>query len=65
LWPVFEGLDDWEVVEIRPGEGTGDEKMEDVYATVLESITDVMASEIEQGKIGAVSTVDHSYYLLQ
>jgi hypothetical protein len=36
-----------------------------VYATVLESIADVMASEIEQQKIGAVSTVDDKYYLLK
>jgi hypothetical protein len=39
--------------------------MEDVYATVLESIANVMASEIEQGKVGAVSTVDDKYCLLQ
>jgi hypothetical protein len=65
LWPVFEGHNDWEIVEIKPGENTGDDTMEDVYATVLESIADVMASEIEQGKIGAVSTVDETYYLLQ
>jgi SHS2 domain-containing protein len=62
---MFEGHNDWEVVEIRAGENTGDDQMEDVYATVLESITDVMASEIEQGRIGAVSTVDDKYYLLQ
>jgi hypothetical protein len=65
LWPVFKGHNDWEIVPIRPGEHTGDEEMEDVYATVLESIADVMASEIEQGKIGAVSTVDDKYHLLQ
>jgi hypothetical protein len=65
LWPVFEGHNDWEIVDICPGGNTGDEEMEDVYATVLESIADVMASEIEQGKIGAVSTVDENYYLLQ
>jgi hypothetical protein len=65
LWPVFEGHNDWEVVAIRAGENTGDDQMEDVYATVLESIADVMASEIEQGKIGAVSNVDNTYYVLQ
>jgi hypothetical protein len=46
-------------------QATGDDKMEDAYATVLESIANVMASEIEQGNIGAVSTVDDKYYLLQ
>jgi hypothetical protein len=44
LWPVFNGHNDWEIVEIRPGVDTPDEEMEDVYATVLESIADVMAS---------------------
>jgi hypothetical protein len=31
----------------------------------LESIADVMASEIEENKIGAVSTVDEEYYLIK
>jgi hypothetical protein len=35
LWPVFEGHNDWEVVKIRPGEITGDDKIEVVYAMVL------------------------------
>jgi hypothetical protein len=65
LWPVFDGHNDWEIVEIRRGVDTPDEDMEDVYATVLESIADVMASEIEQQKIGAVSTLDDEYYLLK
>jgi hypothetical protein len=39
--------------------------MEEVYAIVLESIADVMASEIEENKIGLVSMVDNNYYLLQ
>ena len=39
--------------------------MEDVYSTVLESIANVMASEVQEGKIGVVSTVDDKYYLVQ
>jgi hypothetical protein len=65
MWDVFEGHNDWEIVEIRPGENTPNEDMEEVYATVLESIADVMASEIEENKIGAVSTVDEEYYLIK
>jgi hypothetical protein len=65
MWAVFEGHNDWEIVEIRPGDNTANEDMEEVYATVLESIADVMASEIEENKIGAVSTVDEKYYLIK
>ena len=39
--------------------------MEEVYATVLESIADIMASEIEEKNIGTVSTVDKEYYLIK
>jgi hypothetical protein len=65
LWPVFEGHNDWEIVQIRPGDDSAEEELEEVYATVLESIADVIASEIEEEKIGAVSTVDDKYYLLK
>jgi hypothetical protein len=65
MWAVFEGNNDWEIVEIRPGENTANKEMEEVYATVLESIADVMASEIIENKIGAVSTVDNNYYLVK
>jgi hypothetical protein len=65
MWSVFEGHNDWEIVEIRPGENTAEEEMEEVYATVLESIADVIASEIFENKIGAVSTVDNDYYLVK
>jgi hypothetical protein len=33
--------------------------------SLLESIADVMASEIEENNIGAVSTVDKKYYLVK
>jgi hypothetical protein len=39
--------------------------MEEVYATVLERFADVMASEIEENKVGVVSTVDEKYYLVK
>jgi hypothetical protein len=65
LWPVFDGHNDWKIVEIHPEVDTLDEEMEDTYATVLESIADVMASEIEEQKIGAVSIVDEEYYRLK
>ena len=63
--PVLEGINYREVVEISPGDNTAAEELEEVYATVLESIADVMASEIIQNKIGAVSTVDDKYYLVK
>jgi hypothetical protein len=56
----------WEIIVSWLGENTGNDKMEDVYVMVLESISNVMAfPEIEQGKIGVLSTVHDNYYLLQ
>jgi hypothetical protein len=60
---VFEGHNNWEIVPIHRGE-TPEEEMEDVYATVLESIANVMATEIRREKTGAVSTVEDKYYLV-
>ena len=56
MWDVFEGHNDWEIIEIFQRKDTANEDhMEEVYATVLESIADKMATVIEENKIGAVS----------
>jgi hypothetical protein len=66
-WPIFEGLNNWEVVNILPGGETNDEEeMEGIFTTILENIADVMARDIGEGGIGAIGTDDPcQYYLLQ
>ncbi len=66
-WPIFEGLNNWEVVNVLPGGETNDDEMEVVFSTVLENIAEVMAREIGEGGIGAIGTDDPQcqYYLLE
>jgi hypothetical protein len=65
-WPIFEGLDNWEVVDILPGGDTNDDEMEVLFSTVLENIVDVMAGDIGEGRIGAIRTDDScQFYLLE
>ena len=70
-WAIFEGLNDWEIVDVLPGgdgkgEGETNNEMENVFNTVLENISDVMAREIGEGGIGAIGTDDAcQFYLLE
>jgi hypothetical protein len=64
-WPIFEGLNNWEIIDILPG-GDSNDEMEGVFNTVLENIAEVMSAEICEGGIGAIGTDDVcKYYLLE
>lgn len=65
-WPIFEGLNNWETVDILPGGDMNDDEMEILFSTVLENIADVMARDIGEGGIGAIGTDDLcQFYLLE
>jgi hypothetical protein len=75
LWPIFEGLNDWHIVElsrvpakIAALEKLAQEELFDAQDTILNGIAEEMAEGIEAGKIGAFSTEDEEtsgYYLVE
>jgi hypothetical protein len=76
LWPIFEGLNDWHLVElsrvpakIAALEKLAQEELFEAQNTILNGIlAKEMAEGIEVGKIGAFSTEDNKtsgYYLVQ
>jgi hypothetical protein len=75
LWPIFEGLNDWHLVElsrvpakIAALEKLAQEELFEAQDTILNGIAEEMAEGIEVGKIGAFSTEDDKtsgYYLVE
>jgi hypothetical protein len=59
MWPIFHGLNDWRVIEVKPA--TKGEHKEDLHANqdvVLESLVKAMMGELKEGNIGAFVTED-------
>jgi hypothetical protein len=75
LWPIFEGLNDWHIVELSRGpakvtalDKLAQEELFEAQDTILNGITEEMAEGIEEGKIGAFSTEDEEtsgYYIVE
>jgi hypothetical protein len=75
LWPIFEGLNDWHIVELSrvPAKLAALEKLAqdnlfEAKDTILNGIAEDMAEGIKDGKIGAFSMEDEEtsgYYLVQ
>lgn len=75
MWPIFEGLNDWHIVElcrvpakIAALEKLAQEELFEAQDTILSGIAKEMAESIEVGKIGAFSMGDKEtsgYYLVE
>jgi hypothetical protein len=75
LWPIFQGLNDWHLVQlirvpskIAALETLAQEELFEAQVTILNGIAEEMAEGIEVGKIGAFSTEDEEtsgYYLVE
>mmetsp|Transcript_22912 Transcript_22912/g.76909 ORF Transcript_22912/g.76909 Transcript_22912/m.76909 type:complete len:368 (+) Transcript_22912:205-1308(+) len=69
LWPVFEGANDWKVVQLVDAKGAGDAAEDDFDdgELVLATRTDAVCACIEEGKVGALDAKgdDDGYYLVQ
>jgi hypothetical protein len=56
LWEIFEGLNDWNIVELAPQEDDYEDEIEIVHRTVLD--TKVESLCVLEGKVGAFRTED-------
>jgi hypothetical protein len=69
MWPIFHGLNDWRIIEVKPAT-KGDHK-EDLHAAqdvVLESLVKAMMGKVKEGNIGAFVTEDSEsdgYYVVR
>jgi hypothetical protein len=44
-WPIFEGINNWEIIEILPGSMTNDEEMEGLFCNILENVAEVVGQQ--------------------
>jgi hypothetical protein len=66
LWEIFEGLNDWNIVQLLPGKDNDDEEIQTIHKMVLDA--KVESLRVEEGKIGAFQTEDpdsDGYYLVK
>jgi hypothetical protein len=63
LWDIFEGLNDWHIIDLKENADSSSEEMTQSQRLVVESWTDNLGPKIHEGQIGAQSSVD-SYYLV-
>ena len=64
---LFEGLNDWRIVEMVPAEGECDmEELQDSYLEVLDGLVDQMTPQVKVGNVGAVNVDDDDgFYLVR
>jgi hypothetical protein len=64
LWKIFEGLNDWHLLQLREPEDSSKEGLVQSQRLVVKSWVDNLGPKIHSGPIGAQSNID-GYYLLQ
>ena len=66
LWPIFEGLNDWNIVQLLPGKDNDDEDIQTIHRIVLDAKTESLC--VQEEKVGAFRTEDpdaEGYYLVK
>jgi hypothetical protein len=66
--PIFQGLNDWLIVDLVPTAKSDEEEIELAYTTVLKGIATIMSESIKIGEYGAFNTDDEAadgYYLVR
>ena len=57
-WPIFGGLNDWHIIQVKETKENVLEESEDAKVMIYDAITDRMSDQIEDGNIGAFVTED-------
>lgn len=68
MYKIFEGLNDWKLIRLVDTKDSDIDLNDEVHELVLEGITERLATRVEAGGYGAVSTDDpeaDGYYVLQ
>jgi hypothetical protein len=69
MWPIFHGLNDWRIVQVKPAtKGDHEEDLHAAQDVVLESLVKAMMGEVKEGNIGAFATEDpesDGYYVVR
>jgi hypothetical protein len=69
MWPIFHGLNDWRIIEVKPAtKGDHEEDLHAAQDVVLESQVKAMMGEVKEGNIGAFATEDpesDGYYVVR
>jgi hypothetical protein len=66
LWEIFEGLNDWNIVQLVPREDNDEDEMEIIHRIVLDAKVDLLC--VREGENGAFRTEDpdaDGYYLVK
>ena len=66
-WKIFEGLNDWKIIDLLPKKESDPEEVEEAHAQVLEGVKERMAELVKPNKCGAFSTEDEDadgYYIV-
>jgi hypothetical protein len=66
LWGIFEGLNDWNIVQLLPGKDNDDGEIQTIHQMVLEAKIESLC--VEEDMIGAFQTEDpdsDGYYLVK
>jgi hypothetical protein len=68
FWKIFEGRNDWHIVELVPDNGSSKEEFDQAQQLVVNSWVQKAVENVEEGKYGAVNTDDPNadgYYLVE
>ena len=56
LWGIFEGLNDWNIVQLLPGKDNNDGEIQTIHRIVLDAKIESLC--VEEDKIGALQAED-------
>jgi hypothetical protein len=66
LWEIFEGLNDWNIVQLLPGNNNDEEEIQTIHQIVLDAKAESLC--VEKDNVGAFRTEDpdaDGYYLVK
>jgi hypothetical protein len=66
LWEIFEGLNDWNIVQLTPGTDNDEDEIQTIHRIVLDAKIDSLG--VEEKNVGAFQTEDpdtYGYYLVK
>ena len=66
LWDIFEGLNDWNIVQLLPGKDNDDEEIQTIHKIVLDAKVESLC--VQEDNVGAFLTEDpdsDGYYLVR
>jgi hypothetical protein len=58
LFGIFDGLNNWKIISLKPKADADEEELEEAYASVLNGIETMNSEQVEMGNHGAFATND-------